>query len=250
MKNLFCIFLISLSFGATAQKILEGPCAPQINSCTTCDSLKKAFHEDALYATYISVQDTSSHFFDSLYLPQELIIQYENAFMALYNWFPDSISSLRNSLYIYSRYEMNKRGFKMPWKEFTIIPLPAKSTKSKKQKNDTSDFRTIFRPDSESLNQLGQINAICSKPINPSAIARKIKGTGWTIPESWISYKLFQSWGPPVLQLSMDKDGIVFTFAFSYTSCMPPEWPCKYVTRKFLVRKDCSVEYLSCIYEK
>jgi hypothetical protein len=256
MKKNILLFIFSfcliMGFSFPEQKNFI-PCTPQPGSCTTCDSIRKLYHNDVVILVLQAVQDSASPYYDSLFLPEKLISEYENALIAFYNGASDSLTmGMGNKIHIAPKdisylYKFTLR-VKKPEYEKWIKNYPGVGNKfidslfSKTHLTNSSvpvvaKDVALFAYQSDLL-------------LNVGAIDRrllKIKKTSAHISQPYYSSFLpSDHYGSsPKLAMKQSPEGFVITLSIPYGAGMPPELPFPVKTLNFLVMKDCTVKFIS-----
>jgi hypothetical protein len=225
-------------------------CAPQPGTCYLCDSLKKIYHADAIAMAYVQVQDSTSLYYDSLFVSQHLIDSYQIALANLYNNLPDSLDFLRQVHIGYiSRAEVKPA----PDKLFISLPFPdgdswqPDSTSTGNYRADSLFRKAGLKFVSRQSGGTGKMyfSYSYSGMLNTAALIRALKRIDPVIlPENGVNRPC--SWCPEWLWVDGDGDDWhTISVMYSISACDPPQIPCRYITRTFSNISDdgCSLAY-------
>ncbi len=86
----FIAFAICVAWTPSTENSTD-KCAPQIGSCTVCDSIAGLYRADALALAYREAQDTASPYYQTILIQESRIATYEKCLALLYNNLEDSL---------------------------------------------------------------------------------------------------------------------------------------------------------------
>jgi hypothetical protein len=247
----FSAIILETGFSFIKVKPLES-CATHSGSCTTCDSIRKLFHDDVIVLVAKEVLDSTSPYYDSLFLPEKLISEYENAMIAFYNGVPDSLTMGKKAYvhvdpqaipdYYAVQIIVKKPEYKKWLKSFpgvgnkSIDSLFAKTHLTNSIVPVIGNTYAAFNYKSNHLLNAPAINRALSKIKNTTASLSKAN--------SFFYSPGMNFYRSPMLSVKQIAEGFEIGLAIDGKG-MPPELPMTYTIETFLVRQDCTVKYVS-----
>lgn len=236
------LFIACFPLGVAAQNT---SCRPQPNTISTCDSIRKICRVDAYYLTMLSVSKPASHWYDSLFYPEELMVNYTNAMIALHNDLPDTLADFR--MYHYPLYPLAK--FHPDSTFIVTIQLPyGAADREAKDLTQSGNRRIDSLINAAGMIYIGKtlmasldvlISYRCPPNVNRAFVERRLKSIHPEISMSHVlkytpfTFPIEASEGPDAYAISL----------LEISACKAPEIPCRYIRRTFVYREEWPLQY-------
>lgn len=224
-------------------------CAPQIGSCTVCDSLKGSNRSDALALAYREAQDSTTPYYNNTIIQESRIAVYQKCLALLYNNLEDSI------LFGLRSYHPPEAADTMEFYKVTVQISGANKNKWR-MKNGRCGYKNIDNILLEvGLTPTGEIEKkgeflyasyTSKKPINKVALQRRFAA------QNQPKVRVTRFLGPQQYQGMLDVknvrelntfDSTYILLTYSFGSGMPPEIPFPVATDYYHVN-GCKLSYV------